>query len=129
MNVARKIFVVLTALFLVLLPLQFLFAGYGVFSGKYGSHEAFGAGLLHGIMLLMVLAALVARRWKLAGLAFLMFAVVFIQIGFVEIGRDNDSPWVSALHPFVAFLYWPYAYFLLWRPVRGVATSVTPEIA
>jgi hypothetical protein len=129
MNVARKIFIVLTALFLVLLPLQFLFAGYGVFSGEFEAHEGFGAGLLHGLTLLMLVAALIARRWKVAGLTFVLFAAFFLQIGMVEIGRDNDSPWVSALHPFIAFCYWPYTYFLLWRPVRAEAPTVTPEVA
>ncbi len=123
MTFGLRAFTFLTGLFLVLLPLQFLIAGYGVFSGKFDAHEAFGAGLLHGLMLLMVIAAMVARRWRLAGLAFLMFAVVFLQIGLVEIGRDNDAPWVSALHPFLAFCYWPYTYFLLWRPVRGEAVA------
>ena len=129
MSIARKVFVFLVGLFLVLLPLQFLFAGYGVFSGKFETHEGFGAGLLHGLTLFMVLSALVARRWKLAGLAFLMFAVFFLQIFMVEIGRDNDQPWLSALHPFLAFCYWPYTYFLLWRPVRGEAVVASPDVA
>jgi hypothetical protein len=129
MTVARKTFTFLTGLFLVLLPLQFLFAGYGVFSGKYDTHEMFGGLLLHGLTLLMTIAALVARQWKLAGLAFLMVLVIGLQVALVDIGRDNDAPWISALHPFLAFCYWPYTYFLLWRPVRVDAVTPTADIA
>mgnify|MGYP006202972727 CR=1 FL=1 len=50
MNVARKIYVVLTALFLVLLPLQFLFAGYGVFGLET---TAFTCLVLAGTLLFM----------------------------------------------------------------------------
>lgn len=115
MAIAFKLYRWFTLAFLVLLPLQFAFAGYGIFSGKYDAHEAFGAGLLHLITLLMFIAALVARRWNLAGLTFIMFAMFFLQIFLVEIGRDNDAPWISGLHPFIAFCYWPYTYFLLYR--------------
>lgn len=121
MTISLRVFRFLALAFLVLLPLQFLFAGYGVFSGKYDTHEVFGGAVLHGLTLLMVLTALIARRWRLAGLAFLMFVVIFVQIALVSIGRDNDAPWLSALHPFLAFCYWPYTYFLLWRPARAAA--------
>lgn len=129
MNAARKVFIVLVALFLVLLPLQFLIAGYGVFGGGYDEHEVFGGMVLHGLTALMTIAALLARRWKLAGLAFVMVVVMGLQIGLVEIGRDADQPWISALHPFLAFCYWPYTYFLLWKPVRSEAPVVSPAIA
>lgn len=117
MAFARKTLVFLTGAFLILLPLQFLFAGFGVFSGDYDIHEAYGAGLLHLVVLLMVISALVAREWKFAGLAFAVFVVIFIQISLVEIGRDS-SEWIAAFHPFLAFCYWPFVYFLIWLPLR-----------
>ena len=45
----------------------------------------------------------------------------------VEIGRDAGSPWISGLHPLLAFSYWPYAYFLIWRPLREAGTSTASE--
>lgn len=129
MRVQDKILTGLTGLFLVLLPLQFLFAGVGVFGGDFGIHEAFGAGLLHLITILMMIAALVAKRWQAAGLSFALVAVFFLQIFMVEIGRNADSPWLTALHPFLAFCYWPFVYFLIWLPLRRdtapTSTAVT----
>lgn len=126
MNFVRNAFTGLTAAFLVLLPLQFLFAGVGVFGGDFDLHEAFGAGLLHLITLLMMIFALICKQWKFAGLSFAIVFVIFLQISLVEIGRDADSPWVSAIHPFLAFLYWPFVYFLIWLPWRAVQAESTP---
>ncbi len=125
MNVARKIYIALTALFLVLLPVQFLLVGYGLFGGDLEVHMGFGMTVLHGLMLFMAISAAVARRWKLAGLSLLMFLVVFVQVSITEV----DSAWVAALHPFIAFLYWPFTYFLLWRPVRDEAPEVPAVVA
>src|SRR4051812_35635814 len=102
MRIANSIFSWILLAFLVLLPLQFAIAGYGIFSGKFDAHEAFGAGLLHGLVLLALIAALVARRWKLAGITFVLFLLFFLQISLVQIGRDNDAAWISGLHPFIA---------------------------
>lgn len=129
MRVQDKILTGLTGLFLVLLPLQFLFAGVGVFGGDFGIHEAFGAGLLHLITILMMIAALVAKRWQAAGLSFALVAVFFLQIFMVEIGRNADSPWLTALHPFLAFCYWPFVYFLIWLPLRRDTDQSLPVAA
>lgn len=131
MSVTRTIALALTGLFLVLLPLQFLFAGYGVFSGKYDTHELFGGLVLHGITLLMAIFFAVGRQWKFSGLAFVLVLAIFVQIGFAAMARENDQPWLGALHPFMAFCYWPYVYLLIWRPalahsrVAGPATTTT----
>jgi hypothetical protein len=119
MTYVRNAFTGLSGAFLVLLPLQFLFAGVGVFGGDFGIHEAFGAGLLHLITILMTIAALISKQWKFAGLSFALVVTIFIQISMVSLGQDNDSPWISAIHPFLAFLYWPYVYFLIWLPWRA----------
>lgn len=125
MNIARKTYIVLTALFLVLLPVQFLLVGYGLFGGDIDVHMGFGMTVLHGLMLLMAITAAVARMWKLAGLSLLMFLVVFVQVSLVAV----DSAWVAGLHPLIAFLYWPFTYFLLWRPVRGDAPTLAEAVA
>ena len=53
MKTTDKVLLGLTGLFLVLLPLQFLFAGAGIFGADFAIHEAFGAGLLHLLTILM----------------------------------------------------------------------------
>jgi hypothetical protein len=129
MAFVRNAFTGLTGAFLVLLPLQFLFAGVGIFGGDFGIHEAFGAGLLHGITILMTLFALGGKQWKFAGLSFALVVAIFIQISMVSLGRDHGSPWVSAIHPFMAFLYWPYVYFLIWLPWREQNSATEPTTA
>lgn len=128
MNVPSKLLLGLSGLFLVLLPLQFLFAGVGVFGGGFDTHEAFGAGLLHLITILMTLAALFAKRWRAAGLSFGLVVLIFLQIAMVSIGRDADSPWISALHPFLAFCYWPYVYFLIFSPLKAEKEAGGAEV-
>lgn len=123
MNVARTTLLVLAGAFLILLPIQFAVAGYGIFSGDYDAHEVLGGLVLHALVLLMVIAALAGRLWERAGWAFLMFVVIFVQIALVSIGRDAGHAWVSGLHPFLAFCYWPFTYFLIWQPVRGMTPT------
>lgn len=118
MRTIDKVLIGLTGLFLLLLPLQFLFAGVGIYGGGFETHEAFGAGLLHLITLIVPIVALIAKRWKYAGIWFGLFVLIFVQISMVSIGRDADVEWISALHPFMAFLFWPYVYFLVWVPLR-----------
>ncbi len=129
MSIAYRTFRFFVLAFLVLLPLQFLFAGYGVFSGKYGTHEGFGGGLLHLLTLIMFITAAIARRWRLAGMSLLLFVVMTFQIGFVDIGRSADQPWLSALHPFLAFCLWPFTYFLIWRRAEAPAATDAPTAA
>lgn len=126
MKTIDKVLLGLTGLFLVLLPLQFLFAGLGMFGGGFETHEAFGAGLLHLITLLVPIVALIAKRWKIAALWFGLFVAIFVQISLISIGRDADSAWISALHPFMAFLYWPYTYFLVWSPLKEEYDAAAP---
>lgn len=126
MTFVRNAFTGLTGAFLVLLPLQFLFAGVGVFGGDFDIHEIFGAGLLHMLTILMTIFALIGRQWKFAGLSFAVVFVIFVQITLVQVGRDAGSPWISAVHPFLAFLYWPFVYFLIWLPWRELTAEGEP---
>lgn len=119
MKVQDKVLLGLTAAFLILLPLQFLFAGVGIFGGGFDTHEMFGAGLLHLITILMMIAALVAKRWQAAAYSFGLVVLFFVQIAMVSVGRDAGSAWISAIHPFLAFSYWPYTYFLIWLPLKS----------
>ena len=111
----RSAYTFVVAAFLILYPLQFLFAGYGVFSGQFDTHAAFGGILLHLLVLLaLVFAGLGRLGWPRAGWALLVFLGMGVQISFVEAGE----PWLQALHVFLAFCWWPVALYLLWRPVR-----------
>lgn len=127
MAFVRNAFTFLTAAFLVILPFQFLFAGVGVFGGDFGIHEAVGGIGLHLVTLLMTIFALIGKQWKFAGLSFAVFVAIGFQVAFIDIGRDAGSPWISALHPFMAFLYWPFIYFLIWLPWRAQTASETPS--
>lgn len=129
MNVARTIPLALTGLFLILLPLQFLFAGFGIFDNNFDLHEVFGGLVLHAITLLMAIGFAAVRQWRFAALSLAMVIVIFLQIALVSIGQDNGQPWVSALHPFLAFCYWPYAFFMIWEPARAVDTALLTEQA
>ena len=130
MTVLRQIALGLTGLFLVLLPVQYLFASYGIFSGDFDTHLVFGGMVLHGIALLITICFLLARQWRLGLLGLILVIAIFVQISLVSIGEDNNLPWLAAFHPVMAFAYWPYLYFLVWVPARaddGVQTkSVEP---
>jgi hypothetical protein len=75
----------------------------------------------------MTLFALFGKQWKFAGLSFALVVVIFLQISLVSIGNDADSPWISAIHPFLAFLYWPYVYFVIWLPWRALTSAPAPS--
>ena len=113
--------------FLLLLPAQFLFAGVGVFGGDFEIHMVVGGFLLHLVLPLLALIFVGMGRlgWGRAGWVFLLFVGITLQIGFVEIGRGAGTEWLSALHVFLAFCWWPYAWFLLWRPVRDAPVAAT----
>ena len=124
MLIARKTYVVFCWIYLVLLPVQFALAGYGIMGGDIDAHMAFGGLVLHLVIpVLLLLSALVGRAWALAGWAFGLFAVLTLQIALVEIGRNVEQTWISGLHPAIAFLTWPLVYFVLLRQARERAAE------
>jgi hypothetical protein len=118
MNAARKVCLWLTILFLVAYPVQFFLAGYGIFSGKFEPHEIYGAGIMHLVILLQLIAGGVGRLgWKWAGLNFLLNILFVVQGGL----PSASSHWVQAIHPLLAFSFWPYMYFVLYPRVKEAA--------
>jgi hypothetical protein len=127
MHIARRVHYWLILLVLVLVPLQFLFVGYGLFGGDIDLHIAFGNLALHAGTLLIALSAAIGRLgWRQFIYAFVLFAGGFLQIMSVSIGQDNDASWIAAIHPLLAFLLWPYLYLLLLPTARaGVEGAAT----
>lgn len=120
MRIGRRAYVIFCWAYLIALPIQIALAGYGVMGGDIEMHENFGYSVLHAfIPLLLLLAALVGRAWSLAGWALALFAILTLQIALPEIGDNLDSNWVQGLHPLLAFLTWPFVYFVLLRSAKA----------
>jgi hypothetical protein len=64
--------------------------------------------------------------WAQAGWSFGLFVIITIQVAIVGIGRDMDQTWVSGLHPAIAFLTWPYVYFIVLARARARANAADP---
>jgi uncharacterized membrane protein YhaH (DUF805 family) len=92
---------------LLALFVQFALAGYGSFTtlhpnhphGSYDAHEKLGQGI--GVLeLLVVIAALVARRWRDAIVAAVAFLLVMpTQMLLADAGRNTAA--IGAVHAFV----------------------------
>lgn len=114
MTFGRRAYVFLCWAYLVVLPVQFLLAGMGVMGGDLEVHMAFGGLILHIVIpALMLIFALIGRAWSLAGWAFALFALLTLQIMMVSVGREAEIDLVAGIHLLVAFLSWPFVYFVL----------------
>ena len=102
----RQAYLYVTALTLLLVTLQFLLAGIGIFgAGSFDAHEFVGFVLLHAttfLMLVIALAGKLGRPFVLFGLG--LFVLVAIQSGLP--GAREDAPGVAALHPLLALVIW-----------------------
>ena len=120
MQFGRAAYNVICWAFLVLLPVQFAIAGYGIMGGDIDAHMMFGGFVLHLVIpVLLLLTALIGRFWVGAAWAVGLFAILTLQIAVVDIGRNADTTWVSGLHPAFAFLTWPLVYFVMLRKGRA----------
>jgi hypothetical protein len=115
MTFARRAFVIICWLYVVLLPVQVLLAGYGIMGGDIEVHEGFGALVLALVIpLLMLLTGLLGRLWRLALLGLLLGILLHANM-FLP---SQDNNWVAGLHPMFAVLSWPYVWFLMLLPAR-----------
>lgn len=113
---ARKSLVILSWLYIVLLPVQFLLAGAGIMGGDLEAHMGFGVMVLGTLLpLLLLVLALIGRAWNVAGLALVLAVVVHLLPAL----PSADNAWVAGLHPVIALLTWPFAYFVLLRASRA----------
>ena len=97
---ATTAYVAVAGLFALVAFFQPFTFGLGYFGASDGFdlHEALGGGLLHGLTLLMLIAALVSpERRRLAPWALGLLVLVTVQI-FV-VGARDDAAGVAALHP------------------------------
>lgn len=126
MTFARKAFQFLCWTYLVLLPVQFLIAGYGIMGGDIDAHMGFGIMVLGTLIPLLMLITVGIGRigWKTAGLVVLLAAVLHLLPALPS--QDND--WVAGLHPAIAMLSWPYVYFVLLRDARRALAETSQVI-
>jgi len=90
-------------LVLALTVLQFFLAGLGIFgASSFSAHESVGYAL-HGITLLVLVAALLGpRTGRDIGMAFVLLVIATVQVYLPEL--RGDAPAIAALHPLVALL-------------------------
>jgi hypothetical protein len=98
-----KVYSGLGWLVLALGVLQFFLAGLGIFGAEsFDAHEQVGYAL-HGITLLVFLAALAGpRTGQDIGMGLALLLIATLQVYLPEL-RD-DAPGIAALHPVVALL-------------------------
>lgn len=97
---ATTVYLVLTGIFALVAVLQPFTFGLGYFgaSDSYDLHELLGGGILHGIALLALIAALVSPdRRRDAPRALALLVLVTIQILLPE--TRDDAAVLAALHP------------------------------
>ncbi|MDQ4082402.1 MAG: hypothetical protein M3123_05895 [Actinomycetota bacterium] len=121
--------IVLLALYLVGIVIQFLAAGYGFFEGSFDFHEDLGWTAMHAIPLLLLIATLVLWR----GGTQLWLALALGVLGLVQPLLAAAEGWLGVFHPLIALVLFLLGQALLRRDlenVRGIpsapAASKTP---
>jgi hypothetical protein len=122
----RQAYFYLAATTLLLVTLQFLLAGIGIFgAGGFGAHEFVGFALLHLSTLLMLVVALAGRLgrpfWQF-GLGLLVAIVIQSSLP----GLREDAPAIAAIHPLLALVIWIGAAQATQR-ARELTRSTTPR--
>jgi hypothetical protein len=134
MNAVRSgaawLYRILISIFAVLVPLQFFFAGAGIFRAEPGegesvSHDTFEDKFeLHaatghllfipGVFLLLIFILIAWTGPRSIGATVGLGVLLFIQILLPSAGD-----WIAALHPVNALLILFLTWFLAWRAWRG----------
>jgi len=124
---ATTVYLALTGLFALIALFQPFTFGLGYFGASDGFdlHEVLGGGVLHGLTLLMLIAALVSpERRRDAPWALGLLVLVTLQISLVS-ARD-DAAGVAALHPLLgvtALLMAVWMHMLARRPPGAPAPA------
>ena len=114
--------VVLGALYLIGIIVQFIAAGYGFFEGTFDFHESLGWTLMHALPLLILLATLVLWR----GGAQLWLALALGILGIVQPFLAAAGGMAGVVHPLTALVLFLLCQALLRRDldhVRGPASA------
>jgi hypothetical protein len=117
--VTQRIRLVVVALFLLGLFVQFYLAGRGVFgASSFNGHQDFGdvLHLLTPIVLLLTLLSATTRNRVDIGLSVLLLVLYEVQMALA----DFDHPEAGAFHPVNALLILGVAYSLFRRDLRAV---------
>jgi hypothetical protein len=120
--------VVLVALYLIGIVVQFLAAGYGFFKGDFDLHEGLGWSVMHAIPLLVLIATLVL--WQ--GGTQLWVAVVLGVLGIAQPFLASAAGWAGVFHPVVALVLFLLGHDLLRRDlqrVRGATQGIGVDAA
>jgi hypothetical protein len=113
-------YLVIAALFILSVFVQFFLAGLGVFGAEsFEAHKDF-AGIFHLLALLLVILALLVRRNRVdLILVITLFVITTIQFSLSE---ANDG-WVQALHVLNALIIYTVAYHVLQRGIRSLRAA------
>jgi hypothetical protein len=107
-RIGRLAFLAIAYLFLVSIVVQFFVAGLGLFVGEenFELHGIFGFTAVHGLSLLLPIAAAIGRTGRRTiGLGLLLFVLVTVQVTLP--GLREGVPLIAALHPVNALLiFW-----------------------
>ena len=113
-------YVVVAALFIVSVFVQFFLAGLGVFGAEsFEAHKDF-AGVFHLFALLLVILALLVRRNRVdLTLVVALFVLITIQFSLPE----ADDGYVAALHVLNALIIYTVAFHVLQRATRTMRAA------
>ena len=113
-------YVVVAALFIVSVFVQFFLAGLGVFGAEsFEAHKDF-AGVFHLFALLLVILALLVRRNRVdLTLVVALFVLTTIQFSLPE----ADDGYVAALHVLNALVIYTVAFHVLQRAIHTMRAA------
>src|SRR5688572_19339361 len=113
-------YLVIAALFIVSVFVQFFLAGLGAFGAEsYEAHKDF-AGVFHLFALLLVILALLVRRNRAdLILVIALFVLTTIQFSLPE----ADDGYVAALHVLNALIIYTVAFHVLQRAIRTMRAA------
>ena len=127
---ATTAYMALTGLFALGAFVQPFTFGLGYFGSVdgYGLHEAIGAGLLQGLTVLILIAALVSPdRRRLAPWALGLLVLVGVQTSLV--GARDDASALAALHPLLGVTALLMAGWMHWQARHQARPAPSPRAA
>ena len=124
---ATTVYIALTGLVALIAFFQPFTFGLGYFGASDGFdlHEVMGGGVLHGLTLLILIAALVSPdRSGLWPWALALLVLVTVQIALV--GTRDDAAGVAALHPLLGVSALLMAGWMHWAARKPVGAAPPP---
>jgi hypothetical protein len=127
---ATTVYIAITGLIALLAFFQPFTFGLGYFGASDGFdlHEVLGGGVLHGLTLLALIAALVSpERRRDAPWALGLLVLVTVQIALVS--TRDDAAGVAALHPLLGVSALLMAAWMHWLARRPAQPAPSPPAA